>query len=157
MLQILGNMVLRDCAAWILYFWLKFPVNLPSWIETPGNGVMKSSRREFLKISGLALGCVAFLSAAVRSFAIPRKSNPVWAGEVMDCVITCPVCQTKTRETMPGEIPKMVYQCPVCLTWLGPKKGDHCIYDSYGSVNCPPLQIRARRARGLPIPNSPGP
>jgi hypothetical protein len=26
------------------------------------------------------------------------------------------------------------------LTWLSPKPGDHCIYDSYGSVKCPPIQ-----------------
>jgi hypothetical protein len=116
---------------------------------------MNSTRRKFLKISGLALGCLTFLSLAVRSFAIPRKSNPVWAGVVKDCVITCPVCKTKVQETMSSETPKRVYHCPVCLTWLSPKKGDHCIYDSYGSVNCPPLQIKARRARGLPIPDDP--
>ena len=114
---------------------------------------MNSSRREFLKISSLALGCLAFLGFAARSFAIPRKSNPVWAGVVKHCVLTCPVCKNRTQEFMVSESLKLVFQCPACLTWLSPKKNDHCIYDSYGSVNCPPIQIKKRRAAGLPITN----
>jgi hypothetical protein len=68
---------------------------------------------------------------------------------VADCVVTCPVCKTKVQETMVPETLKLIYHCPVCLTWLSPKKGAHCIYDSYGSVNCPPIQVKKRREQGL--------
>jgi uncharacterized protein (DUF2225 family) len=79
------------------------------------------------------------------------RNKTKWIEIVHDCVVTCPVCKTQVRETMCSEAPKLIYHCPACLTWLSPKKGDHCIYDSYGSVNCPPTQVKNRRLKGLPI------
>jgi hypothetical protein len=52
---------------------------------------------------------------------------------------------------MSSESVKRVFHCPSCLAWLSPKKGDHCIYDSYGSVKCPAMQLKARKAQNLPI------
>jgi len=112
---------------------------------------MKSSRREFLKTSSLALGFLALFGFATRAFAVKKKTKVQWDGIVGDCVVTCPVCKTRVQETMVSETPKLIYHCPVCLTWLSPKKGDHCIYDSYGSVHCPPIQVKNRRLQGLPI------
>jgi hypothetical protein len=105
---------------------------------------MKTCRRDFLKTSCLALGLVSFLGVAGRAFAKPRKTNPVWEGIERDCVVTCPVCKTGVKETMVKETIKRVYHCPVCLTWLSPKKGDHCIYDSYGSVKCAAVQLKTK-------------
>jgi hypothetical protein len=62
------------------------------------------------------------------------------------CVVTCPVCKTKVREVMCSETVKVIYHCPACLAWVSPKKGDHCIYDSYGSAKCPPVQVKQRRS-----------
>ena len=109
------------------------------------------SRRQFLKIGTFAFGFVALVSSVGRVFAKPRISNPVWDGVVRVCVVTCPVCHTQTRETMSSEAPKNIWHCPKCLTWLSTKPGDHCIYDSHGSVHCPPIQIKQRKAKGLPI------
>ena len=109
------------------------------------------SRRQFLKIGSLALGFVAFLGLVGRTFAKLRTTNPVWDGVVNDSLVTCPVCKTKVQEKMSSEAPKRIYHCPKCLSWLSPKQGDHCIYDSYGSVKCPPIQIKERRAKKLPI------
>jgi hypothetical protein len=78
----------------------------------------------------------------------------IYQGIVRDCVVTCPVCKTKMRETMSSEASKLVYHCPGCLSWLSPKKGDHCIYDSYGSVKCPPTQVEAQRIKLFPIPDA---
>jgi hypothetical protein len=108
---------------------------------------MKTNRRKFLILSFLALGA----GFATRAFAVKKKTKIEWDGIVDDCVITCPVCKTQVQETMCSETPKLIYHCPVCLTWLSPKKGDHCIYDSYGSVNCPPIQVKTRRLKGLPV------
>jgi hypothetical protein len=115
---------------------------------------MKSSRRLFLKISGLTFALLAFFGVTWRTFAIIRRTTVQWAGIVGDCVVTCPVCQTRVREHMVSETPKLIYHCPKCLTWLRPKKGDHCIYDSYGSVNCPPIQVKKLRMSGATIPNA---
>ncbi|MDP2412750.1 MAG: GDCCVxC domain-containing (seleno)protein [Daejeonella sp.] len=32
------------------------------------------------------------------------------------------------------------YKCSNCDTVLKPKKGDCCVFCSFGSVNCPPIQ-----------------
>ena len=109
------------------------------------------SRRQFLKIASLALGFVAFSGLVGRTFAKFRTTNPAWGGVVNDSLVTCPVCKTKVQEKMSSEAPKRIYHCPSCLSWLSPKEGDHCIYDSYGSVKCPPIQIKERRAKKLPI------
>jgi hypothetical protein len=110
---------------------------------------MKTNRRKFLILGCLAL-CASF---ARQAFAVKKKKKVKWDGIVGDCVVTCPVCKTRVQETMVPETLKLIYHCPVCLTWLSPKKGDHCIYDSYGSVNCPPIQVKKRRLQGLPIPS----
>jgi anaerobic selenocysteine-containing dehydrogenase len=113
---------------------------------------MKRSRRQFLKIGSLALGFIVFVGAGwQRVFAKPGTAKPPWAGVIKDSVVTCPVCGTGVRETMSSEAAKRVYHCPKCLAWLRPKEGDHCIYDSYGSVKCPTMQIKERRAKNLPI------
>jgi hypothetical protein len=108
---------------------------------------MKTSRRKFV-----ILGCLAFCASFVtRAFAVKKKKKIAWDGIVGVCVVTCPVCKTQVQENMVSETPPQIYHCPVCLTWLSPKKGDHCIYDSYGSINCPPIQVEKRRRKGLPI------
>lgn len=112
---------------------------------------MKRSRREFLKISCLVVSFVSFLGIAGRAFAKPKRTIPVWDGIVGDCVVTCPACKNKVQEKMSSESVKRVFHCPSCLAWLSPKKGDHCIYDSYGSVKCPAIQLKARKAQNLPI------
>jgi hypothetical protein len=112
---------------------------------------MKSNRRQFLILSSLAALGIGF---ATRAFAVKKKTKIQWAGIVGDCVVTCPVCKTHVEEHMISETIKLIYHCPVCLTWLTPKKGDHCIYDSYGSVHCPQIQVKMKREKGEKIPDA---
>ncbi len=102
------------------------------------------SRRNFVKTIVLALGSMPLVAYVGRSFADPRRKYPVWEGIQHTCTITCPACSKAVTETMAHENVKRVYHCPHCLTWLAPKHGDHCIYDSYGSVRCPALQLKAK-------------
>jgi hypothetical protein len=46
---------------------------------------------------------------------------------------------------MPRDACRIVYQCTACGATLRPASGDCCVFCSYGSVPCPPVQI-ARRA-----------
>ncbi len=57
-------------------------------------------------------------------------------------VITCPECGHKKEEEMPTEACQFFYQCAHCKVLLKPKEGDCCVYCSYGSVPCPPIQVR---------------
>ena len=55
-------------------------------------------------------------------------------------IITCPDCGQKTEETMPTNACQYFYECNKCHSVLKPLKGDCCVYCSYGSVACPPIQ-----------------
>jgi hypothetical protein len=55
-------------------------------------------------------------------------------------VITCPHCGAKRTETMPENACRYLYQCASCRAYLKPNPGDCCVFCSYGSVACPPMQ-----------------
>ena len=54
--------------------------------------------------------------------------------------ITCPKCGHKSVETMPTDSCQWFYQCNGCKEILKPINDDCCVYCSYGSVKCPPIQ-----------------
>nr|WP_275249009.1 GDCCVxC domain-containing (seleno)protein [[Enterobacter] lignolyticus] len=54
--------------------------------------------------------------------------------------ITCPACGFKKQEQMPVDACLWFYECEHCHTQLKPKAGDCCVFCSYGSVPCPPVQ-----------------
>jgi len=43
-------------------------------------------------------------------------------------------------ETMPVDACIYFYQCINCRALLRPLRGDCCVFCSYGSVKCPPIQ-----------------
>ena len=43
-------------------------------------------------------------------------------------------------ETMPTDACQFFYDCPGCGELLRPKPGDCCVFCSWGSVPCPPVQ-----------------
>jgi hypothetical protein len=61
---------------------------------------------------------------------------------VLRSVITCPQCGARKEETMPTDACQFFYECGGCGTLLKPRPGDCCVYCSYGSVKCPPVQRR---------------
>lgn len=60
---------------------------------------------------------------------------------VLECTITCPQCGTARVETMPTDACQFYYECTQCKALLRPKAGDCCVFCSYGSVSCPPIQF----------------
>ncbi|HCN82920.1 MAG TPA: hypothetical protein DIT07_04770 [Sphingobacteriaceae bacterium] len=56
-------------------------------------------------------------------------------------IITCPECGFQKEEVMPANACQYFYECTNCKTILKPKEGDCCVFCSYGSVKCPPVQI----------------
>jgi hypothetical protein len=57
-------------------------------------------------------------------------------------VMTCPHCATAKAEDMPADACRISYQCTGCGAVLRPKPGDCCVFCSYGSVACPPIQAQ---------------
>jgi hypothetical protein len=60
---------------------------------------------------------------------------------IIESTITCPVCGTAKVEAMPTDACQYFYECTGCHTLLRPKPGDCCVFCSYGSVPCPPIQV----------------
>jgi hypothetical protein len=61
-------------------------------------------------------------------------------GLQLDSTITCPKCGTATRLRMPTDACQFFWECPDCGALLKPKRGDCCVFCSWGDVPCPPVQ-----------------
>lgn len=59
---------------------------------------------------------------------------------VLDLVLICPDCGIAAQETMPTDACVYFYECRQCRTLLRPKSDDCCVFCSFGSVKCPPVQ-----------------
>ena len=55
-------------------------------------------------------------------------------------LITCPHCGAAKLEQMPTDACLYFYDRTGCGARLKPKPGDCCVFCSYGSVPCPPVQ-----------------
>jgi hypothetical protein len=60
----------------------------------------------------------------------------------LDSVLTCPLCGHRKYETMPTDACQFFYECEGCKALLRPRAGDCCVFCSYGSVKCPPVQAQ---------------
>ncbi len=63
-------------------------------------------------------------------------------------VITCPLCQSMVEEVMPTDACQFFYECRNCHQVLKPKHGDCCVFCSYGTVPCPPVQATGKDCCG---------
>jgi hypothetical protein len=62
---------------------------------------------------------------------------------ILTSTITCPECKFEKSETMPTDACTYFYKCTNCEILLKPKQGDCCVFCSYGTVKCPPIQAGA--------------
>ncbi len=74
----------------------------------------------------------------------------------LQSTLTCPACGYQSTETMPTNACQFFYDCSGCGARLKPKAGDCCVFCSYGTVPCPPIQESGKggccnptQARGL--------
>ncbi|WP_323135095.1 GDCCVxC domain-containing (seleno)protein [Methylophaga sp. OBS4] len=55
--------------------------------------------------------------------------------------LTCPECGQQQTCLMPSDACQWFYECVHCHCVLKPKHGDCCVFCSYGSAPCPPVQM----------------
>ncbi|MDX1548537.1 MAG: GDCCVxC domain-containing (seleno)protein [Rhodothermales bacterium] len=67
---------------------------------------------------------------------------------VLTSTITCPLCGGATEAVMPEDACQFFWACPQCGAVLRPAAGDCCVFCSYGTVPCPPVQRSAKRGDG---------
>jgi hypothetical protein len=89
------------------------------------------------------LGLGGLCVASLWNYLSSRKRGGDEAGMILQSVITCPKCGHRTEETMPTNACLFFYDCSRCGATLKPKSGDCCVFCSYGSVPCPPIQMSA--------------
>lgn len=63
-------------------------------------------------------------------------------------VLTCPSCGHTETLVMPTDACVYFHDCAGCKTRLRPKSGDCCVFCSFGSVPCPPIQAGGEGASG---------
>jgi hypothetical protein len=59
---------------------------------------------------------------------------------LLESALTCPHCGFVSVEVMPTDACIFFHECAGCHAVLRPKPGDCCVFCSYGSVQCPPVQ-----------------
>jgi hypothetical protein len=75
-------------------------------------------------------------SRVFKAIVKPRKPPPM----ELQSTLTCPECGHSAIEIMPTNACQFFYDCKACGIRLRPKSGDCCVFCSYGSVPCPPVQ-----------------
>ena len=113
-----------------------------------GGMVLRGWRRHRKGIEKTPL-CVSeggrFSQACARVLpAMPKTNEPVLVS-----VLTCPKCGFAKSESMPSDACQFYYECTNCGVLLRPNAGDCCVFCSFGSVKCPPVQAQ-RSSCGSP-------
>ena len=62
------------------------------------------------------------------------------AAPVLRSTLTCPDCGHSAEMQMPTDACLFFHDCAGCGAVLRPKAGDCCVFCSYGTVPCPPVQ-----------------
>jgi hypothetical protein len=73
---------------------------------------------------------------------------------ITESTITCPNCGHQATERMPQDACQFFYHCKGCGQRLKPKLGDCCVFCSYGSTPCPPIQAQRSGQAVAPTPGS---
>lgn len=70
------------------------------------------------------------------------KTSAIYNGKNVELMstISCPDCGNRKNELMPTDACVYFYECERCHTVLKPMQGDCCVYCSYGTIKCPPIQ-----------------
>lgn len=81
------------------------------------------------------------LEPAGSNGAMPVRGERTQAGVILESAISCPHCGHRRTERMPTDACLWFYECTGCHAVLRPKPGHCCVFCSYGTVKCPPMQL----------------
>ena len=139
----------------------RLPVGLPVYVRVRGGTdvqwtrviavVMITVRPESAKRRLLASGKnYSSRSHCCYYCDMSKRKNPVDADVALvpQSTISCPKCGHRETETMPTEYCQFYYECKGCGTLLHPNQGDCCVYCSFGTTPCPPIQKARQKGNG---------
>ena len=131
----------------------------PLSIGLAGAGLVFFAYYAFYHVGFIYAGLAGLATSSAWSFFATRQKISCCRKVALQSVITCPLCGSQRNETMPTNACLYFYECQSCKTTLRPKSGDCCVFCSYGSVKCPPIQSETetnndcRNKRHEPMPN----
>ncbi len=70
----------------------------------------------------------------------PIHVPPTMTAVALTSVLTCPACGHADMLVMSTDACLFFHECAGCQTLLRPQPGHCCVFCSYGSVACPPIQ-----------------
>jgi hypothetical protein len=100
-------------------------------------GVLAYHFHAHFSLTALYSGLFGIVAATLWNYLINRGRRKA---AVLISTITCPKCGHRAEEMMPTNACLFFYDCPACGAKLKPRSGDCCVFCSYGSVPCPPIQ-----------------
>jgi hypothetical protein len=62
---------------------------------------------------------------------------------MLQSLLTCPHCGHAEEMTMPTDACLFFHECSQCDMRMRPKAGDCCVFCSYATVPCPPMQNKS--------------
>ena len=104
-----------------------------------GAGAATSAMAFTGRYSGLFFG-LAGLSFGYAGWKMFFKNWRKIGQPIRQSMLTCPNCGHQKTETMPTDACQYFYECENCRTRLKPLPGDCCVFCSFGTVKCPPIQ-----------------
>ena len=112
---------------------------LPALLLSMGAGALLMSLAEGIENLSLILLLLSVGFIVYGYFQLKEKStkkNDV----ILESKLTCPECNAEHLENMLTDSCQYFYECASCKSILKPLDGDCCVYCSFGSVPCPPIQ-----------------
>lgn len=85
---------------------------------------------------GLGLLMIAALGPWAYRFGMRVIKKPI-----LRSTLACPACGNRHTETMPMDACLFFWNCPRCGARVRPREGDCCVFCSYGTIPCPPVQL----------------
>ena len=134
-----GLVVLSLIGTFISY--LRHRCLYPLLMAVPGAALIFISYH-FIESDNWTLYMYAGMFALLISAAINYYRNGFHNKSQLELssAITCPHCNHTKTEEMPTNACQYFYECENCKTRLRPIEGDCCVFCSYGTVKCPPVQ-----------------
>ena len=109
--------------------------------SSPDNGDGSTEVLWFVVLATLLVAALGvrqrrIVTSTVSGTAARRRAQP----PILESTLTCPHCGHASTETMPTNACQYFYDCRGCGAVVKPKAGDCCVFCSYGTVQCPPVQ-----------------
>ncbi len=110
-------------------------------IAIGGGSTLIGMSTELEKFSGLFMGIgISLLGFGIYQY---KNKNDMSSNKavILLSTLTCPECGHQKEETMSTNSCQYFYECENCKKVLKPTGTDCCVYCSYGTVACPPIQL----------------